>query len=271
MRSPSILQRGMTDVDYLTDPTDPWSWALEPARLRLERDFGAALVLRYVMAGASREFAATPAIAREWLEASAQSGMPVDVRLWLADAPRSSYPACMAVCAAAEQGAAERLLRRLREGFAVGARRMDTADALIAEARGAGLDAERFRIDLGSHAILERFDADLQRARRHLDGAAGLPAFVFRSEDGSERVLRDVRGYERLREAALAAGARAVDSTPPLTVEAALERHGALAGAEIAALCDLPGPRAPAALWRAASEWRVRAVGAPGAELWELA
>jgi hypothetical protein len=28
--------------------------------------------------------------------------------------------------------------------------------------------------------------------------------------------------------------------------------------AEVAAVCDLPGPRAPAELWRLALEWRVR-------------
>jgi hypothetical protein len=39
----------------------------------------------------------------------------------------------------------------------------------------------------------------------------------------------------------------------------------------VAAVCDLPGPRAPAELWRLALEWRVRPRRVPGGELWEPA
>jgi hypothetical protein len=45
----------------------------------------------------------------------------------------------------------------------------------------------------------------------------------------------------------------------------------ALATPEVAAACDLPGPRAPAELWRLALEWRVKPRRAGGGELWELA
>jgi hypothetical protein len=39
----------------------------------------------------------------------------------------------------------------------------------------------------------------------------------------------------------------------------------------VAAACDLPGPRAPAELWRLALEWRVKPRRAVGGELWEPA
>jgi hypothetical protein len=54
-------------------------------------------------------------------------------------------------------------------------------------------------------------------------------------------------------------------------VEEALRRFGRLATPEVAAACDLPGPRAPAELWRLALEWRVRPQRVPGGELWEPA
>ncbi len=181
----------------------------------------------------------------------------------------------MAVCAAAEQGDPGAYLRRLREGFAVGRRRLDTADALVCEAAGAGLDAERLRIDLASHAILERFDADLRHARSYgaKDTTPALPTLVFVGEDGAEHVVRGARGYDELRATAEAAGASTLGSDgAQLAVEAALERHGPLATAEIAALCALPGPRAAAALWAAATEWRVRVIGElAGAQLWARA
>jgi hypothetical protein len=51
----------------------------------------------------------------------------------------------------------------------------------------------------------------------------------------------------------------------------ALRRFGAMATAEVAAVCELPGPRAPAELWRLAAEWQVRPVRVVTGELWELA
>ena len=41
--------------------------------------------------------------------------------------------------------------------------------------------------------------------------------------------------------------------------------------AEVAAVCDLPGPRAPAELWRLATEWRVRPDRVGSGELWTVA
>jgi hypothetical protein len=54
-------------------------------------------------------------------------------------------------------------------------------------------------------------------------------------------------------------------------VAAALRRFGRMATAELEAVCDLPGPRAGAEVWRLASEWRVRRLPVLNSELWELA
>jgi hypothetical protein len=58
---------------------------------------------------------------------------------------------------------------------------------------------------------------------------------------------------------------------PAPGVEEALRRFGPMATAEVAAACDLPGPGAPAELWRLAGEWRVRAERVLGGELWTAA
>ena len=60
-------------------------------------------------------------------------------------------------------------------------------------------------------------------------------------------------------------------SDGPRSVEDALRRFGTMATAEVAAVCDLPGPRAPAELWRLATEWRVRAERVGTDYLWSLA
>jgi predicted DsbA family dithiol-disulfide isomerase len=244
---------------YHTDPACPESWAAEPDLRRLMVEFGADLSITYVMGGLAREYEA-PYESRvmEWLEHAGRSGMPFDPRLWTEGPIRSTYPACMAVKAAAEQGpeAAGRYLRALREGLMCLRRKLDAKEALVEEARGAGLDAARFRIDLESNAIVEAFGADLEATRAH---GRELPFFVV----GDEAIA--VGG---LRAAVLRAGAGPAGEPWP-DVPAALARFGRMATPEVEAVCDLPGPRANAELWRLAAEWRVRPVRVLTGMLWE--
>jgi Thioredoxin len=269
----------VVDTYYYTDPMCPWSWALEPVLRKLSVEFAGGLEVSYVMCGMAREVGDGGRIVSEMLEASAESGMPVDARLWLAAPPRSSYPACLAVRAAAEQVDPTPYLRRLREGLLCRRRKLDTADALIEEARAVpGLDVDRLRLGLGSHAILEAFGADLDRCgavppEHYSPGSerVKLPSLEFRGADGSVHGVYGPADYATIRSAALAAGASPAQADGPLRVEDALRRFGTMAAAEVALVCDLPGPRAPAELWRLALEWRVRPERVGTGYLWSLA
>ncbi len=236
-------------------------------------EFGADLEITYVMGGLAREFEDPARLVLSWLEDAAASGMPVDPRIWGADPPRSSYPACIAFRAAAEQGrdAAGAYLRALREGFMCHRRKLDGPETLVEEARRVGLDTGRFRIDLESNAILEAFAGDLEETRRLSQAEPpALPVMRFLSDDGSERRVGAADPYEDWRAAAAAAGATPDPEAPP-DVAAALRRFGRMATAELEAVCDLPGPRAGAEVWRLASEWRVTRVPVLFGELWERA
>ena len=270
----------LVQARYYTDPACPWSWALEPALRKLMTEFAEAVQLSYVMCGALREGADPIEQTRQTLEASVRSGMPVDARLWLDSPPSSSYPACIAVKAAAEQGDPGPYLRRLREGILCRRRKLDTGDSLLEEARAVGgLEAERFRIGLASHAILEAFGADLELAaavapQHHAPGTGRvkLPSLEFLTSDGE--AVSGVYGfseYAALRDGALAAGASAPSESTGPTVDEALRRFGTMATAEVASVCELPGPRAPAELWRLATDWRIRPERAGSGELWTLA
>ena len=245
-----------------TDPACPVSWGAEPVIRRLQVEFGAGISITYVMGGLAREYEA-PYEARvmEWLDTSDRSGMPVDPRLWSEGPIASTYPACMAVKAAAEQGpeAAERYLRALREGLMCFRRKLDAKEALVEEARGAGLDVARFRNDLDSHAIVEAFGADLEATRAH---ERPLPFGVI-----GERVLGPGDDW---RAALIEAGAPPATEPAPGVLDA-LRHFGRMATVEVEAVCDLPGPRAHAELWRLAAEWRVKPVHVLTGTLWELA
>jgi hypothetical protein len=252
-------------------------------------EFGDELEITYVMGGLAREFEDPTGLVMSWLEHSAESGMPVDPRIWWDGAPRSSYPACIAVKAAAEQGreAETRYLRALREGFMCGRRKLDGPEALKEEARRSGLDGERFRIDLESNATLEAFGADLEESRAIPTAAreAGLategshgssverlqfPAVRFVADEGEDRWVGGDHSYEDWRSAAVAAGVQPTGEPRP-DVAGALRRFGRMATAELEAVCDLPGPRAGAEVWALASEWRVKRVPVLFGELWEPA
>ena len=199
---------------YYTDPMCPWSWALEPALRKLAVEFGDGLSLTYVMCGMAREVGDAGPLVSDMLEASAASGMPVDVRLWLG---------------------------------------------------------------LASHGVLEAFAADLDRcgavsAEHNVAGTGRvkLPSLEFVAADGAVHGVYGPSDYGALRAAAVAAGAPAVFDGPR-SVEDALRRFGTMATAEVASVCDLPGPRAPAELWRLATEWRVRAERVGTEYLWSLA
>jgi putative protein-disulfide isomerase len=250
----------------LTDPYCAWSWATEPQLRRLQVEFGAGLRFTFVIVGLKRriEPADAAALAYDVAAASAESGMPADPRVFLRDPPSSTHPAGLAVAAVSEQGDAGPFIRRLREAILLERRRMDTAPALLDAARETGgLDLERLRVDFGSNAIVERFGADIEQGR-------GVKTPTVRFGDGV--AVEGYGPYERLLEAALAAGAEPAGNGHP-GVEEALRRFGAMATPEIAAVCDGRAGaniRVSAELWRLALEWRVRPRRVPGGELWEL-
>jgi predicted DsbA family dithiol-disulfide isomerase len=285
----------MVTVSYHTDPACPWSWAAEPQIRTLMVDFEGDLSWRLVMGGLAREvapevssraplpFAARAPLIEEWLRVSADTGAPLDPLTWAEGGIRTTYPACMAVRAANEQGieAAIAYLRRLREGVMCERLKLDHSEALVEAARQAGLDVERFRIDLRSNAITEAFAADLEatialatdqgeRPPRSSAGAGGaaLPTLVF-AGDGRREVVRGLQPLQAYRHAAEACGGQG--RPVKVGVEEAVRRFGRLTTAEVESLCDLAGPRAHAELWRLAEGWRLRPVRVLTGWLWEAA
>lgn len=274
-------------VRCITDPACVWSWACEPGLRALQTEFGAALSWTFVMGGLARELP-PDGLVEPWLEAAAASAMPTDPRVWHEGPMKSTYPACMALRAAAEQApdGGYRYLRALREGITCFARKLDGTEALVEEARAVGLDVERFRTALGSNAVVEAFGADLEEAREVPDEAeaagavscsrpAGqervtFPTWRFENEDGSPRWLFGSQSPEALRAAALAAGAKPSGEPRPGVAEA-LRRYGRMAVPEVAAVCDLAPLKAEAQLVSLALEGRVRPVPVLASRLWELA
>jgi putative protein-disulfide isomerase len=288
------------EVRYYTDPGCSWSWGAEPQLRRLAWEFEGELSQRFVMGGLARRYGRDYSddeagvrgetcfqdLVSHWLDVSVETGMPVDPRIWTQNPIASTYPACMAVKAASEQGAdaTARYLRRVREGLMVERRRLDHADALLAAAGESGLDLDRFRRDLNSNAITEAFAVDLDEVRRvppevrdlgrvrRTEGIERVPfpSAVFTGSDGAEHGVWGMQPYGALREAAMAAGARPRSDAPPSPVEA-VAHLGRAATAEVSELSGRPRPVVLADLWNAARDWRLKPVDALTGTLWEAA
>jgi putative protein-disulfide isomerase len=283
----------------MTDPACSWSWGAEPMLRKLFWEFGEGLRFVWVMGGMARQFGSDyrdeegsigagsdcfADLMAHWLEVGEQTGMPCDPRIWSQNPIASTYPACMAVNAAAEQGseAGYRYLRRLREGLMTERRKLDSAEALIAEAGPAGLDLERFRIDIYSEAITELFAADLDEVRdipaeareagevRKTEGRerVSLPATVFIDADGTRHGVWGRQPYEAYRAAAVAAGASPVEAGPLEPLDA-VARFGRLTTKELEVLADRPRPLVEAELWRLATEWKLKPEATLMGSFWE--
>lgn len=284
-------------LHYVTDPACVRSWAAEPLRLRLLRWLGKELEVRYVMGGLARDLDVrladsesgvelgrdTPAaMLAHWLRVAAESRMPIDPRLW-AEAPlRSTYPACLAVKAAQEQGpeAAERYLREVRLGILCRRRRLDRGDALAGLAGEVGLDLDRFEIDANSHAIVERLGFDLELTatltEQALDQAGAtavtngrdrllFPALVFEGPAGRATCFGEA-SWEGWAEAARTAGAEAPEPHRPLPED--LLQNAPLATREIEELAGLDRAEAESRLWELALAGRAQVERLLTGDLW---
>jgi predicted DsbA family dithiol-disulfide isomerase len=278
-------------VRFYTDPACPWSWAAEPALRRLMWEFEGELEFAWVMGGLARSYerADLLQVISQWLEDAAAGGMPCDPRIWTQNPLDSTYPACQAVKASAEQGweAGYRYLRTLREGIMFERRKLDHADALIDAAGRSGIDRQRFEVDLRSHAITEAFGADLDEVRsppqeaRDADAIhrsskgrerISFPSVLFIGEDGSRHGAWGSASVDpaKLRETALTAGAKQVNEGA-LGPPEAIRRFGPCATKELEVLADFPRPVVEAELWTLARDWKLKPVSALTGTVWELA
>jgi predicted DsbA family dithiol-disulfide isomerase len=297
----NIVEHVSVEVRYYSDPACTWSWAAEPALRRIMFEFDGELAFAWAMGGLARHFGSSyrdseagvgdgpdcfADLMSHWLNVAGQTGMPCDPRLWTEAPISGTFPACVAVEAASEQGweAGYRYLRRMREGLLCFRRKLDELPTLVDEAGPAGLDVDSFKAALYSEVPTEAFEEHLKEVREVPQEARdqgktsvtegherlSFPSAIFIGEDGVRHGVYGFQPVEAYREAALAAGATRVNDGDLTPLEAA-SRFGRLAAPELDLLAGTQPIATRAELWRLAAEGHLHPVPALTGTLWELA
>ena len=250
----------IVEITYYTDPLCCWSWAFEPQWRRLRYQYAGRIRWRYRMGGLSDGGGRPAQMGPLWKEAQHVSGMPIEARIWMEDAPSSSYPSCLAVKAAERQSAeaGERMLRRLREAVMREGRNIarraviDAVAGELARAAPEHFDAGRFREDWDSPAVRDAFRSDLKEARyREIGRFLTLTLQQVGTPGGV--VIVGYRPYEALEEALrqVAPDVEPVRAVPDVETYAAF--WGGVTDRELAELGE-GAPKGPARVARRRSD-----------------
>jgi predicted DsbA family dithiol-disulfide isomerase len=267
--------RPQVEVTYYTDPLCSWSWALEPQWRRLRYEFADQLSWCYSMGGLipdwqhfsdpindiSRPVQMVP----QWIQTGHLSGMPIEERIWLEDPPASSYPACIAVKAAQQQGLSigEAYLRRLREAVMLERRNIARREVLLMlaeEVAGgqmglSGFDLKQFQHDLDSPIVLEAFRDDIKDMRYR--GIGRFPALILRPISGRAVLIVGYRPYQALRKAIAHVAPQSNPVRSATDVVAYASYWGRITAREVAQALDLQIEAAKEALEDAVADGRL--------------
>lgn len=226
----------MLEMMYFTEPTCTWCWGSQPLLQSILVHYKDQIRFMPVTCGMIEDIRrmidpelgiggsparSNAALAKHWLEASKQHGMPVKTEglALFTDAHPSSYPQNIAYKAAQFQedhDLAELYLRRIQEQTACGVQTNRIA-VLLALAKELGLDPELLVDDMDSYALMA-FADDLRLVDYY--EIQSFPTFLFRN--GKRTVqLSGLPSYQRVQEVILdLSGGRLHPQVPEATDEA---------------------------------------------------
>lgn len=209
-------QRGSVrlHITYFTDPLCCWSWGFEPQLRRLRHGFAGRVAWRIRMGGMIPTWGSFDdplnsvhqpgQMGPLWLQASRETGMPMDPTIWNEDPPHSSWPACLAVKAAEMQSpsASDLMLRALREAVMVERRNVARDSVLLELAADLSerfpdlLSFQRFESDFQGQDARTLLEDDIKEVRFRQVGR--FPALVLRRPGSTPKPLVGWRPYAAL-------------------------------------------------------------------------
>ncbi len=272
------------DILSFSDPFCSWCWAMEPVLYRAREVYRDQVRIQPVMGGLVEDMAAftdplngissTADVAPHWEEVGRRTGQPIDGSFMREnqDAHWGTWPACIAVKAAALQGdtLGESFLRRLRR--AAQAEGRNASDPKVYEAVAqdtSGLDLAAFTQAIADGTAQHAFMADRQLGAQV--GIRSFPTFLFMSADPEDTsrpiLLAGARDFATFQDV-LSRVAPDLTLHAPRRLPELLAEYGALTTRELAEMLGKPVSELRAEL---EGQGGIRRIALRTGELWELA
>ena len=179
----------MATLYYYHDPMCSWCWGWRPCASEVFDNLPEGVSRVNVLGGLAPDSdEPMPADTREmvighWRRIESMLGTRFNFDFWTQCQPRrSTYPACRAVIAAANQGFEEAMILAIQTAYYLEARNPSDAAVLIELAGEQRLDTDRFETDLASRATDERLQREIRFTRA--SPVSGFPSLAL--EQGGE-------------------------------------------------------------------------------------
>jgi putative protein-disulfide isomerase len=169
---------------YIHDPMCSWCWGFRPTWQALQARLPEDLAVEYVLGGLAPDSDEPMSdemrgyLQQTWRKIRDRLGVEFNFDFWEQCRPRrSTYPACRAVIAAAEQGAGKPMIEAVQRAYYTRAMNPSDEDTLITLAGELGLDEERFTAALRAGST--RKELERQVAFGQAIGDGGFPSLVL--------------------------------------------------------------------------------------------
>lgn len=190
---------------YVHDPMCSWCWAFAPVWQQLQVVLAQTpLRVEYLLGGLAADSAAPmPDDMQQMLQATWRRiqqhvpGTRFNFAFWSDCQPRrSTWPACRAVLAAANQQYEREMILAIQQAYYLRALNPSDDATLIGLAQELGLDAERFAHDLNSEQTRQRLQEQMRWA--HSMPINGFPGLVLQTKQGYHRIPLDYHSAQNM-------------------------------------------------------------------------
>ena len=190
----------MHKLYYFHDPMCSWCWGYRPVADKLFAALPKDILLQKVVGGLAPDSdEPMPAemrdeISNAWRRVQERLDTEFNFDFWDKCEPRrSTYPACRAVLAAAEQDCEDDMIDAIQRAYYLSARNPSDKETLLAVAEETGLDKQKFAADFESAAVEKTFQRHLKFTR--LAGVRGFPTIMVKSNGTMHTVAKDYSNH----------------------------------------------------------------------------
>ncbi len=190
----------MPTLLYFHDPMCSWCWGFRPAAQELFAHLPAEVSRRNVLGGLAPDSdesmprAQRQMVQGHWRRIEAMLGTRFNYDFWKDCEPRrSTYPACRAVIASANQGREEEMILAIQKAYYLEARNPSDIKTLKRLAKKLCLDASQFDVDLESKATDQALKEQIGYSRRV--GVDSFPTLALERDGRLSRITVDYLSY----------------------------------------------------------------------------